>query len=278
MTTRPYSSDLSDARWAPIEPTLTTWRADRQRQGLDIGRPPGHELRTILNAILYVDRTGVPWRFLPHDFPPWQTVYGYFAAWQRDGIFAQLNGLLRRLVRTASGRRAEPSATVVDSQSIKTAVGVPLATQGTDPAKKIVGRKRTIATDTLGLLLSVPVTAASVHDNTAGMHVLDQIAAAHPTITKAWVDSGYKNAMVEHGATRGIDVEVFTRQPGQRGFKVLPRRWVVERTLGWIMLHRRLARDHEARPDRSEAMIHLAMIDIMSRRLTKESAPTWRNA
>src|SRR5215831_17939618 len=275
---RPYPSDLPDARWALVEPPLTAWRERERRAGLGIGRPPRRGLRAILDAILYVGRTGIPWRYLPHEYPPWETVYSYFARWQKDGVFEQLSGLLRRLARTAEGRDPEPTACVIDSQSVKTAATVPAATQGTDAAKKIVGRKRSIITDTLGLLLVVLVTAASMQDGPAGRHLLAKAAAAHPTIGKAWADSAYRNAVIEHGATLGIDVEVVRRDPATRGFAPLPRRWTVERTLGWLMLHRRLARDYEALPARSEAMIHLAMIDLMARRLTGESTPTWRGA
>lgn len=273
---RPYPSDLSDARWALVEPTLAAWRESERRAGLGIGRPPRHDLRSLLDAILYVDRTGIPWRYLPHEYPPWETVYSYFARWQQDGVFEQLSGLLRRLARTAEGRDPEPTACVIDSQSVKTASTVPAATQGTDAAKKIVGRKRSIITDTLGLLLVALVTAASVQDGPAGLQLLTKAAAAHPTISKAWADSAYRNAVIEHGATLGIDVEVVRRDPATRGFAALPRRWTVERTFGWLMLHRRLARDYEALPARSEAMLHLAMIDLMARRVTGESTPTWR--
>jgi transposase len=278
MTTRrPYPSDLSDARWALVEPTLTAWRQRERRAGLRIGRPPRHDLRSVLDAILYVDRTGVPWRYLPHEYPPWQTVYYYFARWQKEGVFEQLSGLLRQLTRIAAGRDPEPTACVIDSQSVKTAPTVPAVTQGTDAAKKIIGRKRSIITDTLGLLLVVLVTAASVQDGPAGQQLLTKAAAAHPSICKAWADSAYRNAVIEHAATLGIDVEVVRRDPATRGFTPLPRRWAVERTFGWLMLHRRLARDYEALPARSEAMIHLAMIDLMARRCTRESTPTWRN-
>lgn len=277
MTTRrPYPSDLSDARWALVEPALTAWRQRERRAGLRIGRPPRHDLRSVLDAILYVDRTGIPWRYLPHEYPPWQTVYYYFARWQKDGVFEQLSGLLRRLTRIAAGRDPEPTACVIDSQSVKTAVTVPAATQGTDAGKKIVGRKRSIITDTLGLLVAVLVTAASVQDGPAGLQLLTRAAAEHPAICKAWADSAYRNAVIEHAATLGIDLEVVRRDPATRGFTPLPRRWTVERTFGWLMLHRRLARDYEALPARSEAMIHLAMIDVMARRCTRESTPTWR--
>uniref|UniRef100_UPI001B33D169 IS5 family transposase n=1 Tax=Streptomyces sp. GESEQ-4 TaxID=2812655 RepID=UPI001B33D169 len=181
---RPYPSDLSDARWELTGPTLTVWRAERRGKGLDIGRPPEHDLRRIMDAIPYVDRTGIPWRYLPHDFAPWETVYGYFAAWQKEGIFDQLNGLLRRLVREAENRDAEPSACVLDAQSIKTSANVPAAGQGIDAGKEIAGRKHHLGVGTLGLLLAVWVTAASVCDNTGGIHLLSQIATTSPRVTK----------------------------------------------------------------------------------------------
>ena len=274
---RPYPSDLSDARWELVEPVLSAWRFERRGRALDFGRPPEHELREILDAILYVDRTGVQWRYLPHDFPPWETVYGYFAKWTKEGVFAQLNGLLRELVRQKEGRSAEPSACVIDAQSVKTSTSVPAASQGTDAGKKIVGRKRSIVIDTIGLLLAVLVTAASVQDSVAGTRLLDQVAAEHPGIRKAWVDGGYRQHLVEHAATLGIDMEITQRTPGTRGFTPIPKRWAVERTYGWLMLHRRLARDYEALPGRSEAMIHLAMTDLMARRLTGEATISWRD-
>ncbi|MFE0421449.1 IS5 family transposase [Streptomyces sp. NPDC058953] len=236
---RAYPSDLSDARRELIEPVLSAWRYERHGRALGFGRPAELDLREIMNAILYVDRTGVQWRYLPHDFPHWNSVYGYFAKWQRDGVFVQLNGLLRELVREREGRNAEPSACVIDAQSVKTSTSVPATNQGTDSAKKIVGRKRSIVTDTLGLLLAVLVTAASVQDSDAG--------------------------------TLGIDMEITTRKAGTRGFTPIPKRWAVERTYGWLMLNRRLARDYETLPARSEAMTHLAMSDLMARRLTGES-------
>jgi transposase len=273
---RAYPSDLSDARWELIEPVLSAWRFERRGRALDFGRPPRHDLREIMNAILYVDRTGCQWAYLPHDFPPHQSVYGYFAKWQKDGVFAQLNGLLRELVRQRQGRGAAPSACVIDAQSVKTSTSVPARSQGIDAGKKIVGRKRSIITDTLGLLLAVLVTAAGVQDSTAGRTLLEHAAADHPGLRKVWVDGGYRKHFVEHAATLGIDLEIVQRAPGTRGFTPIPKRWAVERTYGWLMLHRRLARDYETHPHRSEAMIHLAMTDLMARRLTGESTISWR--
>ncbi|MEU3922948.1 IS5 family transposase [Streptomyces sp. NPDC029004] len=275
---RRYPSDLSDARWELVEPVLTAWRSERRGRGLDIGRPPDHDLRSLLDAVLYVNRTGIPWRYLPHDYPHWNTVYAYFARWQEEGVFDQLNSLLRRQVRRREGREEEPTACVIDSQSIKTSTNVPAADQGIDAGKKIVGRKWSIVIDTVGLLLGVLVTAASVQDSIAGLTLIEKVAAEHPTVRKTWVDGGYRQHLVEHAATLGIDMHIVRRDPTTRGFAVLPRRWTVERTLGWLMNHRRLARDYEAHPHRSEAIIHLAMINLMTRRLTAESTPTWRGA
>jgi transposase len=159
---------------------------------------------------------------------------------------------------------------------VKTSCNVNEISQGIDANKKIKGRKRHIATDVLGLLLAVIVTAASVQDSTAGRQLLGHLAVTQPNASIAWVDGGYNDEVVRHGARRGVRVEVVKRIAAQ-GFHVLPKRWVVERTLGWLMQHRRLARDHEALPQRSCTMIHWAMSNIVSRVLTGESAQTWRN-
>jgi transposase len=253
---------------------LTEWR--RQRRGLGIAKIQ-HDLREIVNAILYVNRTGIAWELLPHDFPPYQTVYGYYAKWEKEGITEAVHEALRGRVRQAAGRPDEPSAAIVDSETVKTSSNVPESSQGTDANKRIKGRKRHLATDVLGLLLVVLVTAASVHDTVAGRQIVDELAARRPGIVKAWVDSGYQRSVIDQGATHHIDVEVVTKDPGQRGFKPQPKRWAIERTFGWLMLHRRLVRDYETKPERSRTMIHWAMIDNMSRRLTRESTPTWRN-
>lgn len=163
----------------------------------------------------------------------------------------------------------------MDSQSVKTSTNVPTATQGIDAGKRIVGRKRGIITDTLGLLLAVIVTAAS--DNTIGLALLDRATDTHPTLTKAWVDAGFRKKVVEHGAALGIDVEVVTKDRQIKGFSIIKRRWVVERTIGWLMQHRRLARDYETLPETSATMIRIAMIDNLTRRAADETTPTWRD-
>ncbi|MFJ8770487.1 IS5 family transposase [Streptomyces clavifer] len=272
---KPYPSDLSDARWALIEPTLTAWRKARLDRR-PTGQPAKVELRDVFNAILYVNRTGIPWKYVPHDFPNHGTVYAYYAAWRDEGIFAQLNYDLTALARVKEGRKPEPTGSVIDTQSIKTSTNVPVTSQGTDAAKKIVGRKRGILTDTIGLILAVTVTAASLSENALGIRLLDQAKSTYPTITKSWVDTGFKKTVVEHGANLGIDVEVVNRNPGVRGFHVVKRRWVVERSIGWIMMHRRLARDYETLTTSSEAMIHIASIDNLAKRISDETTPTWR--
>ena len=270
-----YPSDVSDARWALIEPILAAWRKARiDRRPTRKPAPTG--LRDIFNAILYVNRTGIAWKYLPHDFPPHGTVYFYFAAWRDAGIFTQIGYELTGMARAKEGRAPEPTAAVIDTQTVKTSTNVPVTSQGTDAGKKIVGRKRGIVTDALGLLLAVAVTAASLSENAVGIHLLDQAKSAYPTISKVWADTGFKNAAVEHGATLGIDVEVVPRKSDIRGFHVVKRRWVVERTFGWLMLHRRLARDYEVLDSSSEAMIHIASIDNLARRITDENTQTWR--
>jgi transposase len=270
---RAYRSDLSDARWALIEPTLTAWRAARRGPGI---AARVHDLREIVNAILYVCRTGIAWEYLPHDFPPCKTVYDYYAKWEADGTTEALHDLLRERVRVAHGRVTTPTAAIIDSQSLKTSCNVSEASQGIDAGKKIKGRKRHIATDVLGLLLVVVVTAASVQDSVGGKQVLNHLALKYPSASTTWVDGGYNNAVVNHGALLGINVDVVKR-PTVKGFHVLPRRWVVERSFGWLMQHRRLVRDYEALPQRSRAMVHWAMTNTMGRFLSGESTQTWRN-
>ena len=226
------------------------WRAARTGPGT---AARGHELLEIVNAILYVNRTGIPWEYLSHDFPPYKTVYDYFAKWEVDCIAQRVHDLLRDKSRRAHGRPANPSAAVIDAQSVKTSANVAEASQGIDAGKKIKGRKRHVATDTLGLVLAVIVTAASVHDSTGGKRLLDELATSHPSVTKVWADGGYQNRVFQHGAARGIDVEVVKR-PTAKGFQPQPKRWVIERAFGWLMQHRRLVRDHEALPQRSRTM------------------------
>ncbi len=277
MTIRPpYPTDLSDARWALIEPVVSAWRAERVAAGLGLSEPV-HDLREIVNAILYVNRAGCAWHLLPHDFPPYKTVFDYYAKWEKDGTTEAIHDLLRRRVREQAGRAAEPTAAIIDARVVKTSSNVPAASQGYDAGKRTAGRKQHIATDTLGLLLAVVITAASVQDANGGKDVATRLAARHPSVTAGWVDGGYKNGFIEHATARGIAFQIVSKEPDQKGFAPLPRRWAIERTLGWLVQHRRLVRDFETLPERSATMIYWAMIDNMSRRLTSESTPTWRD-
>ena len=197
--------------------------------------------------------------------------------WEKEGITEAIHDALRGKVRQAAGRSPEPTAAILDAQTVKTSGNVPEHSQGIDAGKRIKGRKRHIASDVLGLLLVVLVTAASVQDTVGGRAVVERVADQHPTVSVAWADSGYKQSVIDTGAAYGIDVQVVTKDPQQRGFVPQRKRWAVERTFGWLMLHRRLARDYETNPQRSRAMIHWAMIDNMSRRLTGESTASWRD-
>jgi putative transposase len=254
-----YDTDLTEAQWAFVQPMLP--RPYRR------GRPPT-DRRVILNAILYVLKGGIPWRLLPKTFPPWQTVYHVFRAWIRDHTWAALHDALRVCLRRAEGRHHQPSAAILDSQSVKSdghggAVGF-------DAGKQIKGRKRHLLVDTLGLLLGVVVGPASDPERDGGQAVLGQVAGWFPRLRRLWVDGGYSGE-----AFRGwvkahwpkLEVEVVKRADDRRGFVVLPRRWVVERTFGWLMRHRRLVRDYERTESSAEAWIHLAMIRIQLRRL-----------
>ncbi|MFE7331854.1 IS5 family transposase [Streptomyces sp. NPDC057565] len=260
---RAYPSDLKDDQWELIEPLLLAWRAARAE-----GREPTTDLREVVNAVLYVARTGVAWRYLPHDFPPHTTVYGYFQAWEADGTTEEIHDTMREQLRRKKGRRILPTAAVIDAQTVKASPNAPESTQGYDGGKRIKGRKRHIATDTLGLLLVLIITAAGVQDTNGGKLVADALAAKLPTVTKAWVDAGCKSKMITHAAGLGIEVEVVSRAAEQKGFVVQKVRWRVEQTFGIMSRYRRLHRDYEALPERSRSMIHWAMVNSMVSRLT----------
>jgi putative transposase len=259
---RGYPSDLTDAQWQVIAPHLPAERPGRR------GRPRIWPARTIVEAILYVDRTGCAWRYLPSDFPPWQTVYGYFAAWRDDGTLTRLHDTLRELVRTAAGRHPQPSAAVIDSQSVRAADTVPKASRGWDNAKKVNGRKRHIAVDTTGLLLAVVITAASVQDRDAARPLLWNMHRACRRVRLVWADAGYAGKLAIWAAALRMTVQIVAKRD-PHAFQVLPRRWVVERTFAWISKHRRTVRDYEHLTASHEAMILWAMIALMTRRLAQ---------
>ncbi|KAF5999215.1 IS5 family transposase [Streptomyces sp. WAC00263] len=272
---QPYKSDLSDERWAPIEPVIASWKAQHPSVS---GHQGAYEMREIVNALLYQSRTGCQWDYLPHDLPPVGAVKYYFYKWRDDGTDQTIHDLLRWQVRESRGRKADPSLVVLDTQSLHAAAGVPADTTGKDAAKKVPGRKRGLAVDVLGLVIAVVVLAASAHDNAAGIALLDKVAADTDTVQKALVDQGFKTAVIDHGQKVGIDVEVVERNPAASGFVPQPKRWVVEQVNGIIMLHRRLVRDYEHRPASAESRVYWAISDRMARMLTATSTPTWRGA
>jgi putative transposase len=263
MSRKPYPSDLTDMQWDNIEHLLPPPKPG--------GRPRTYQNRDIVNAIFYVIRSSCTWRMLPHDFPPWQSVYGYFRRWQMAGIWKEIHDGLVVTLRQLDGREAQPSAAILDSQSVKTTEqGGP---HGYDAGKKVNGRKRHLLVDTLGLLLAVVVHPADIQDRDGAKLVLAKVRRCLPRLQLIWADGGYAGQLVQWVQQRcGWLLQTVLRPVGVKGFVVLPRRWVVERTFAWLGRYRRLSKDYERRTDTSETMIYIAMIHRMSRNLLPESA------
>jgi transposase len=257
--------------WAVIEPLLPARDLSRG------GRLRVYQNRPVLDAIFYVLRSGCQWRMIPHDLVPWWTAYRWYRTWAADGTWDAVHDQLRALVRIAAGKDPAPSAGVLDAQSVKSSEGG--QARGFDMAKKTTGRKRHLITDTLGLVLMAMVTAACVQDRPGGKVMLARLAAAFPTVALVWADAGYANSIDDGlvGWARqqlGLTLQIVARPDGVKGFTVLPRRWVVERTFGWLVRNRRLARDYERLTSCSEAMIKIAMIRLMAARLAGHKI-TW---
>jgi transposase len=262
-----------------IEPMITAWKQDRVRRSAT-GDPGTCDLREVVNAIFYQNRTGCQWRYLPHDLPAWSSVFYYFTLWRQDGLDQRIQELLRCQVREKARRLEDPSLVIIDTQSVRAAAGVPKTTTGLDANKKVSGRKRGLAVDVLGLIIGVVVLAASAHDNAAGTALLNQAAErCGMRLEKVLVDQGFKDEVLIHGALLDIDVEVVRRNPENqgKGFVPQPRRWIVEQVNGTLMLHRRLAREYDHRPDSSTSRVYWASIANMTRRLTTP-APAWRDS
>jgi transposase len=262
-----YPSDLTDAQWAVLEP-----RARAVMAGLTVaaGRPMTHDLRAMCDAVSYVVRNGIEWRALPVDFPPWEAVYAFYARWSARGLPQALAGRLRELLRVHQGRAAQPTACIVDSQIVKAADTVPKASSGYHGGKKITGRGRHVAVDTEGWLLALVVTAASVSDRAGAKLLVIRLLGAFDTLKIMWADSGYDGKPLAAciKAIAAITLEVVKRTDAH-SFQVVRRRWVVERTFGWLMRYRRLARDYERRTEHHEAMIYWATVLIMTKRLAR---------
>jgi len=269
-----YPTDLTDGQWAVLEPLLPVMLC------LTVlgGRPERHWRRTMIDAMFYVNDSGCKWRALPRDFPKWKTVHAMFARWKKDGVWADITDLLRAGVRQAEGRHPEPSAAVIDSQSVhESAEGVvPAATSGFDSWKKVNGRKRHLMVDTLGLLIAVVVGPASGQDRDGAVALLLKARRrGRRRLALAWADNGYHGAYQEWSRRElGIEIQIVERPATGRGqgFRILPRRWVVERTNAWISRRRRCARDYERLPEHHAGMVEIAAIIQMTRRLARAQA------
>jgi putative transposase len=258
QTKQLYPTDLTDSQWDLIKEMLP-----KARPG---GRPRSLEMRAVVNAILYLVVSGIQWRMLPKEYPKWQSVYHYFREWCKSGLWKRIHDTLRARVREKAGRHKHPTAGCIDSQSVKATL-VP-GLRGYDAGKNVKGIKRHILVDTLGLMLAVLVTAASVSDPAGARQLLNSLGGFCKDLRKIWADGTYRGELLNWVAARfRFRIEPVLRLEGQKGFQVLPRRWVVERTFAWLDANRRLSKDYEALTDTSTTMIYIAMTRLLIRRL-----------
>jgi transposase len=262
-----YPSDLSDDEWSVLEPQARAVMGELVKAQ---GRPMVHDLRAMCDAVAYVVRNGIEWRAVPVDFPPWDSVYAFYERWSRRGLPAALAARLRERLREIRGRNREPSACVIDSQIVKCADTVGKATSGYHGGKKITGRGRHAVVDTEGWLLAIVVTAASVSDKAGAKLLASRLAMLFTGLRLMWADACYDGKPLREFmlATAGITIEIVKRT-SPHSFQVIRRRWVVERTFGWLMRYRRLARDYERRTEHHEAMVWWATVFIMTKRLAR---------
>jgi putative transposase len=258
MNNQRYPSDLTDRQWDCIKELIPPPKPG--------GRPRSLAMRQVINALLYMVVSGVQWRMLPHEYPNWKSVYHYFRQWQKDGTWQRIHDTLRAQVRQQVGRHKHPTAGCLDSQSVKT-TQIP-GIRGYDKGKQVNGRKRHLLVDTLGLLLAVVVTAASVSDPAGARLLFQRLGGGCKKLRRIWVDGNYRGQLLEWVLLHcSFLLQPVLRSDDHKGFVVLPRRWVVERTFAWLSQSRRLSKDYEILPESSEAWIYLAMTRLMIRRL-----------
>jgi transposase len=261
-----YSSSVTDAEWAILEPLLPAPGSTAGRGG----RPEKDCRRVIVAAILYIVRGGIGWRQLPVEVPPAGTVSAVFARWARGGAWQRILDALRDRLRVRAGRDRCPTAAIIDSQTVPAADTVPRSSRGCDGGKRTNGVKRHLAVDVNGLLLTVVVTAASIPDRDAAHRLLAARRGSFSTIGLVWADGGYPGRLLIWAKdVLTLALQIIKRIPRAAGFHVRPRIWVVERSFAWINKHRRCGRDYQTRPDHHQAMVHLAMITTMTRRLAR---------
>ena len=264
MSPQRYPTDLTDSQWHLIK----DWLPPPAKTGR-----PRLDLREVFNAVCYVLKGGIQWRLMPKDLPKWQSVYTHFRRWRTDGTWRRVHDALRAQARRAAGRHKHPTAGCLDSQSVRTAEAAAPATRGNDANKRVKGRKRHVLVDTTGLLLAAAVTPANVQDKAGALVALGRLGGGGKKLRRVWADGAYRTErglLASWMERHRVALTPVERPEGERGFQVLPRRWVVERTFAWLNQSRRLAKDYERLCETSEVLIYAAMMRLMLRRLAPD--------